>query len=142
MTNPKSARSPFTAVVTIGVASVRTEDDPDSWGVVSEALCALDGDEAHARAKRSLKVSFDGDMDNPANFDNLRIVPGSIDFRSMDAEAGQFGDLTFEVEGRAADVSSEALEDLFHAFVIELTVDGATVNAGGWEEYGIEARTE
>lgn len=138
MASPKSSHQPFKAVVSIGLASVPVDDDPEAWSIVSAALSRIRAPSRRKLVLTALTAQFDGDLDNPSNFKNLGVVPGSIDFRSVDADEGQFGDLTFQVEGLAVDASPEALEDLFHAIVIELGMDGAVVNVGDWDEYSIE----
>jgi len=138
MATPKSSRHPFKAEVSIGLARVRVDDDPEAWSIVSAALSRIKATSRRNVVKKALAVRFDGDLDNPSNFEKLGAVPGSIDFRSMDSSKGQFGDLAFQVQGMAADASPEALEDLLHAIVIDLGMDGEVVNVGDWEEFSIE----
>jgi hypothetical protein len=132
--SPQRAR--FEAIVNFSSASVQVDDDPDSWKSVKKAL------QGAKSLVPMLEVIFDGDLDNPENFDELKIVAGSIEYGEWDAKRACFSDLAFRVEGKAVSADPDSLEDLFHAFVIRLAAGDASVNVGDWESYSIEAVEE
>jgi hypothetical protein len=108
----------------------------------SEKTKIFEPEKAIETFRQNTSIQFDGDLDNPENFQRIRILGFSGPER-CDAESATFGNFTiFGLADLSEDAEEEdqeeMLEDILHAIRIEFSNDYYLVDYGDWEEYSID----
>ena len=111
------------------------EEDLNAWFVKK----GLSGDDLLKWAAAHINVVFDGDLDNPENFQSIKAIgvygPNIIEIGDCAPSISGFA-VYLEVEA-AGDLTEGELEDIFHTLIPVIEHDGAIVAFTEFDDYSV-----